>query len=218
VSIKILLADDHALLRNAFRALFDAQSDMEVVGEASTGCQALDIARRTRADVVLMDVRMPDLDGVEATRRIRADPALADTAILILTTFENDDYVTEALRAGALGFVGKGISPDDLLAAVRDTAAGQPTLSPTATRALIDSYVATPATAASTPSPPVEQLTPREREIVALIAIGLSNTDIAEKLFIAPLTVKTHAHHAMRKLEARDRAHLVALAYMNGLV
>ena len=216
--IRILLADDQALLRGTFRLLIEAEPDMEVVGEAGTGRQAAELTRANRPDVVVMDIRMPDLDGLAATGMITADPGLADTKILILTTFEDDDYVAQALRAGASGFLSKGADPAELLRAIRVVAAGEALLSPAATKGLITRYLAQPAATPDGASRRLESLTPREREIMALAATGLSNDDIAAKLFITPLTVKTHVNRAMFKLGARDRAQLVVIAYETGIV
>ncbi|HEY5396157.1 MAG TPA: response regulator transcription factor [Trebonia sp.] len=218
MTLRILLADDQALLRGTFRLLIEAEPDMEVVGEAGTGRQAAELTRANRPDVVVMDIRMPDLDGLAATGMITADPGLADTKILILTTFEDDDYVAQALRAGASGFLSKGADPAELLRAIRVVAAGEALLSPAATKGLITRYLAQPAATPDGASRRLESLTPREREIMALAATGLSNDDIAAKLFITPLTVKTHVNRAMFKLGARDRAQLVVIAYETGIV
>ncbi|AWN28182.1 response regulator transcription factor [Streptomyces sp. NEAU-S7GS2] len=217
MTIRVLLADDQALLRGTFRMLVDSAPDMEVVAEAATGREAVALTRSHRADLVLMDIRMPDLDGLAATRMISEDEDLAGVRVLVLTTFENDEYVAEALRAGASGFLGKGINPDELLDAIRVVAAGDSLLSPTATKSLIARFLAQPAPPCRTPSPQLAALTPREREVVALVAAGLSNDDIAERLFVTPLTAKTHANRAMTKLGARDRAQLVVIAYRTGL-
>lgn len=218
MTLRILLADDQALLRGTFRLLIEAEPDMEVVGEAGTGRQAAELTRANRPDVVVMDIRMPDLDGLAATGMITANPGLADTKILILTTFEDDDYVAQALRAGASGFLSKGADPAELLRAIRVVAAGEALLSPAATKGLITRYLAQPAATPDGASRRLESLTPREREIMALAATGLSNDDIAAKLFITPLTVKTHVNRAMFKLGARDRAQLVVIAYETGIV
>lgn len=218
MTLRVLLADDQALLRGTFRLLIDAEPDMEVVGEAGTGRQAADLARTEHPDVVVMDIRMPDLDGLTATEMISADPDLSGVKILILTTFEDDEYVARALRAGAGGFLGKGADPADLLRAIRVVAAGEALLSPAATKALITRYLAQPATTPDDASQRLADLTPREREIMALVATGLSNDDIAQQLFITPLTAKTHVNRAMFKLAARDRAQLVVIAYETGIV
>jgi DNA-binding NarL/FixJ family response regulator len=218
MTIRVLLADDQALLRGTFRMLIDSTPDMEVVGEAATGRAAVDLAGSLRADVVLMDIRMPELDGLAATRLICADSALAGVRVLILTTFEFDEYVAEALRAGASGFLGKGMRPAELLAAVRTVAAGDALLSPTATRSLITRFLAQPQRCADAGPSRLDALTPRERDLTSLVAVGLSNDEIAERLGLSPLTVKTHVNRAMAKIGARDRAQLVVAAYQCGLV
>jgi DNA-binding NarL/FixJ family response regulator len=219
VTIRVLIADDQLLIRAGFRVLIDSAEDLAVVGEASDGDQAVALAKSERADVVLMDIRMPGADGLEATRRISADEDLAGVKILILTTFELDEYVYLSLRAGASGFLGKGVDPDDLLAAIRLVAAGESLLSPAATRSLIARFLAQPSKVASAGAPARrEGLTEREREIVAMVAEGLTNDDIAGQVFISPMTVKTHVNRAMTKLDLRDRAQLVVAAYQSGLV
>jgi DNA-binding NarL/FixJ family response regulator len=218
MTIRVLLADDQALLRATFRLLLDATPDIEVVGEASTGAEAVEAARTSRADLVLMDIRMPDVDGIEATRRITEDDALAGVRVLILTTFETDDLVVTALRAGASGFLGKGVEPETLVDAIRTVAAGDQLLSPMATRALVERVLGQPERRSARTIPGVAELTPREAEIVALVASGLSNNEIAERLFISPATAKTHINRAMMKTAARDRAQLVVFAYESGLV
>jgi DNA-binding NarL/FixJ family response regulator len=215
---RVLLADDQALIRAGFRVLIDASSDLVVVGEATDGDEAVQLARTARADVVVMDIRMPGVDGLEATRRICADEDLAGVRVLVLTTFELDEYVLEALRAGASGFLGKGVEPADLLDAIRVVAAGESLLSPRATRALIGRYLSAPDRAPAAAPDSLAMLTEREREVVALVALGLSNEDIAQRLFVSPLTAKTHVNRAMSKLGARDRAQLVVAAYQSGLV
>ncbi|GAA1888726.1 response regulator [Streptantibioticus ferralitis] len=213
---RVVLADDQVLVRAGFRALLDAQPDIEVVGEAADGEQALRQVVQLRPDVVLMDIRMPVLDGLAATRRITGDPALADVKVVILTTFELDEYVFEAIRSGASGFLVKDTEPDELLRAVRAAVAGDALLSPGVTRRLIAEFAARskePAVAEG-----MEQLTEREREVMALVGIGLSNDEIARRLVVSPLTAKTHVSRAMVKLGARDRAQLVVLAYESGLV
>jgi DNA-binding NarL/FixJ family response regulator len=214
--IRVLLADDQALVRAGFRALLDAEPDIEVIGEAADGASAVRLASSTRPDVVLMDIRMPGVDGLEATRRIAADHALAHIRIVILTTFELDEYLFEALRVGAAGFLVKDTEPVELLRGVRAAAAGDALLSPRVTRRLIAEY----ASHARRPTPPrsLEQLTDREREVMALVAEGLSNEEIAGRLFLSPATAKTHVSRAMVKLGARDRAQLVVYAYEAGLV
>ncbi|MEV6349231.1 response regulator transcription factor [Actinoplanes sp. NPDC051851] len=212
--ISVMLADDQALVRAGFRALLDAEPDIRVVGEASDGVQAVSLVRAAHPDVVLMDIRMPGVDGLEATRRIAADPALAATRVVILTTFELDEYVFEALRTGASGFLVKDTEPIDLLRAVRAVAAGDALLSPSVTRRVIGEFAGR-----SRPSPPLalDQLTDREREVMSLVAEGLSNEEIAARLVISPATAKTHVSRTMIKLGARDRAQLVVYAYEAGL-
>ena len=218
MTIKVLLADDQILVRAGLKVLVDSAPDLEVVGEAATGHEAVRLARSARADVVLMDIRMPELDGLAATREIMADDDLAGVRVLVLTTFEVDEYVFQALRAGASGFLGKGAEPGDLLDAIRVVARGESLLSPLATQSLIARFLAQP-DRRPTPAPErLSVLTEREREIVALVATGASNDDIAEDLAVSPLTVKTHVSRALLKLGARDRAQLVVLAYETGLV
>ena len=214
--IRVLLADDQALVRAGFRALIDAQSDLTVIGEASDGAHAVRLAVRDRPDLVLMDIRMPGMDGLEATRRIVADPDCADVRIIILTTFELDEYLFEALRAGASGFLVKDTEPVDLLRGMRAVASGEGLLSPGVTRRLIEEF----AMRSRTPRPPeaLDGLTEREREVVALVGAGLSNDEIAAKLVVSPATAKTHVSRSMTKLGARDRAQLVVYAYEAGLV
>jgi DNA-binding NarL/FixJ family response regulator len=214
--IRILLADDQQLLRGGLRALLDAEADLEVVGEAGDGAEAARLAAAARPDVVLMDIRMPEVDGLEATRTITADPDLTDVRIVILTTFDLDEYVFEAIRVGAAGFLVKDTEPVDLIRAVRTVAAGDGLLSPRATRRLVEEYAsrAKPADLA----PELDQLTEREREVMSHAAAGLSNAEIAAVLVISPTTVKTHISRAMIKLGARDRAQLVVFAYESGLV
>ncbi len=222
MTIRVLLADDQALLRSAFRVLVDSEPDMEVVGEASDGAEAARLAGERQADVVLMDIRMPGTDGLAATRMISADPALAQVRVVILTTFEVDDYVVQSLRAGASGFLGKGSEPDELLAAIRVAAGGEALLSPAATKGLIARFLAQSGTDDTDRDPAraerLESLTVREREVLVQVAGGLSNDEIAERLEVSPLTVKTHVNRAMAKLGARDRAQLVVIAYESGLV
>jgi DNA-binding NarL/FixJ family response regulator len=213
---KVALVDDQALVRAGFSALLDAEDDIEVVGEAADGDEALRLLRRTRPDVVLMDIRMPGLDGIEATKQIAADATLASVHVIILTTFELDEYVFEGLRAGAAGFLVKDTHASELIRAIRVVAAGDALLSPAVTRRLIAEFStrsrATPRT------PAADNLTAREREVVSLIAAGLSNEEIADKLYMSVSTAKTHATRAMTKLGARDRSQLVVFAYQSGLV
>jgi DNA-binding NarL/FixJ family response regulator len=221
VTVRVVLADDQALVRAGFRMLLDAEEGFEVVGEAGDGDEAVEVVRATRPDVVLMDVRMPVLDGIAATRRIARDDALAGVRVLMLTTFELDEYVFEALRAGASGFLLKDVEPVDLLRAVRVVASGEGLLAPSVTRRLIAEFAARPPAAPATPPPAPPQLdalTEREREVVALVGAGLTNHELAERLVISPATAKTHVSRAMSKLDARDRAQLVVLAYESGLV
>jgi len=213
---RILVADDQAAVRAGFAALVAAQDEMEVVGEAGNGREAVDLARRTFPHVVLMDIRMPVLDGLEATRIICADPTLPDTRVLVLTTFDLDEYVYAALRAGASAFLLKDAGPDELLQAIRTVAAGDALLAPSVTRRLIAEFAARPDPQA--PPAELDELTPREREILELVAAGLSNADIARRLVISPLTAKTHVARVLAKLDCHDRAQLVTLAYETGLV
>jgi DNA-binding NarL/FixJ family response regulator len=215
--IRVVVADDQALVRVGVRTLLEAEADIEVVGDAETGSAAVEVVRAASADVVLMDIRMPGLDGLEATRRITADSSLAGVRILILTTFEIDEYVFEALRAGASGFLLKDADPEDLVRAVRVVAAGDALLSPAVTRRVVEEFVARPERLAASPAS-LEELTEREREVLGLIATGLSNDEIAEGLVISPATVRTHINRVMMKLAARDRAQLVVMAYEAGLV
>jgi len=215
--IRVALADDQALVRAGFRMLVDAEADMTVVGEADDGASAVDLVRDATPDVVLMDIRMPEIDGLEATQRITADKALAGVKVLILTTFELDEYVFEALRAGASGFLVKHTDPAELVRAIRVVAAGDALLSPSVTRRLIAAFASRPSRAAVSPAT-MELLTDREREVVALVAEGLSNDDIAEELVVSPATARTHVSRSMMKLGARDRAQLVVFAYQSGLV
>lgn len=215
MTIRVLLADDQALLRSTFRLLLDSAPDIEVVGEAATGSEAVKHARTDRADVILMDIRMPDMDGIEATRRISADENLAGVKVLILTTFEDDDLVIAALRAGAGGFLGKGVDPATLLDAVRTVAAGESLLSPQATKALISRFLSRPSAEPRTSNSGFAALTAREREVTDLVATGLSNDEIAQHLYISSATAKTHVNRAMMKTGARDRAQLVVFTYEN---
>jgi DNA-binding NarL/FixJ family response regulator len=217
--IGVLVADDQALIRAGFAALISSAPDLEVVGEASDGADAMRQCAALTPDVVLMDIRMPGVDGLQATKAISADPDLAGVHVLILTTFEADEYVVAALRAGAAGFLGKGVEPAELLDAIRVVAAGDSLLSPRATRTLIDRFLAQPSEVQLTSSPAeLAVLTEREREIVTLVGRGLSNDQIADQLYLSPLTAKTHVNRAMAKLGARDRAQLVVIAYQCGLV
>ncbi|WP_427917731.1 response regulator transcription factor [Streptomyces sp. cg40] len=219
MTIRVLLADDQALLRATFRILIDTCEGMEVVGEAADGAEAIALAAEHRPDLVLMDIRMPGTDGLTATSAICSDPALSGTRVLILTTFEVDEYVAQALRAGASGFLGKDVTAEALLAGIRTVASGESLLSPLATRTLISRFLATPAPSARlATSDRLDVLTAREREIMAMAAEGHSNDEIAEQLYVSPLTVRTHVHRAMTKLDARDRAQLVVMAYQSGLV
>jgi DNA-binding NarL/FixJ family response regulator len=216
--IRVLLADDQALIRAGFRVLLDSVDDIEVVGEAVDGAQAVELAASTRADIVLMDIRMPRVDGLEATRRIAASEDLAGVRVLILTTFEADEYVYEALRAGASGFLVKDTEPADLLQAVRVVARGDALLSPGITRRLIADIIARPHPGQGIDVTRLRDLTDREREVLTLIGGGLSNDEIAAKLYVSPLTAKTHVSRILTKLGARDRAQLVVTAYETGLV
>ena len=213
--IRILVADDQMLVRAGFRALLGAEDGIEVVAEAPDGEQAVSLARSQRPDVVLMDIRMPGLDGLEASRRILSDPALADVRVVILTTFETDEYIFEAIRLGASGFLVKDTEPADLIKAIRVVAAGESLLSPGVTRRLIEEF----AKRAKEPLalPGIGELTEREREVMGLVALGLSNDEIAQRLVVSPATAKTHVSRIMIKLRARDRAQLVVFAYESGL-
>jgi DNA-binding NarL/FixJ family response regulator len=220
MNIQVVIADDQALLRGGFKALLESAPDIIVVAEASDGAEAVEAARRHLADVVLMDIRMPNVDGLEATRRISGDPALSRVKVLIVTTFESDEYVYEALRAGASGFLLKDTEPADLIQAVRVVARGDALLSPSVTRRLVQDIAGRRGSQARPrlPTSLLQSLTEREREVLALVAQGLSNDEIAAKLYLSPLTAKTHVSRAMSKLGARDRAQLVVTAYETGLV
>ena len=215
-SIRVVVADDQALVRSGFLALLRAEEGIEVVGEAADGVEAVKIAKLERPDVILMDIRMPEMDGLEATRVITADPALAAVRILILTTFDLDAYVHEALRAGASGFLLKATLPPELLAAVRIVATGEALLAPSITRRLIEDFVRRPV--AHGPDPRLDQLTSREREVLTAVAKGQSNAELADELFMSHATAKTHVSHLLTKFAARDRAQLVVIAYETGLI
>ena len=214
--VRVVLADDQALIRAGFRALIDSAPDLTVVGEAEEGESAIELLRSTRADVVLMDIRMPGMDGLAATREICADEDFAGVKIIVLTTFELDEYVIQAVQAGASGFLGKGVGPSELLDGIRSVAAGDALLSPKATRTLLARFSGSSTVGLDLGA--LEALTEREREMMTLAAHGLSNQDIADRAFLSPLTVKTHINRAMMKLDLRDRAQLVVLAYQTGLV
>ncbi|GAA2499380.1 response regulator [Streptomyces longisporus] len=215
MTIRVLLADDQTLVRAAFAMLVESARDMEVVGQAATGREAVALARSERADLVVMDIRMPDLDGIEATRLIAADEDLAGVRVLVLTTYDTDENIVEALRAGASGFLVKDTRPAELLDAIRTVAAGEALLSPGPTARLIERFLRSPS-APATGGP--ECLSDREREVLTLLARGLNNTEIGEALGLSPLTAKTHVSRIMGKLGARDRAQLVIVAYESGLV
>jgi len=218
VSIRVLLADDQALVRAGFRALLDAQPDVSVVAEAADGRDAVSLAAAEKPDVVLMDIRMPVMDGLAATREIASDPGLAGVHVVVLTTFAEDEYVFEAIRSGASGFLVKDTEPAELVHAVRVVAGGDALLSPGVTRRLIEEFAVRSSPAGSSVAAALAVLTDREREVVALVAGGLTNDDIAERLVVSPATAKTHVSRAMGKLGCRDRAQLVVLAYESGLV
>ena len=214
--IRVAVVDDQALVRVGIRVLLQDEEDVELVGEAADGEAALALVRQSRPDVVLMDVRMPGMDGIEALRQIVAETALAGTRVIMLTTFDLDEYVFDALRAGASGFLMKDTEPEELLRAVRVVAQGESLLSPTVTRRVIREFAVRPA-AKAPPHQSLDALTDRERQVVALVAEGLSNDEIASRLFVSPATVRTHVGRAMMKLDARDRAQLVVFAYQSGL-
>ena len=216
MTVRVVLADDQSVVRAGFRALLDLTADLVVVGEAADGAEAVDVARLTRPDVVLMDVRMPVLDGIAATGRIAADPHLDRTRVLVLTTFEIDEYVFEALCAGASGFLLKDVEPDELCEAVRTVAGGQALLAPAVTQRVIDEFSRQRSPGAVRPER-LDVLTARELEVVRLVAAGLTNAEIGSHLVMSPLTAKTHVSRAMGKLRARDRAQLVVIAYETGL-
>jgi DNA-binding NarL/FixJ family response regulator len=215
--IRVVLADDQALVRSGFRALLDSEDDIEVVGEAADGADAVALARQRRPDVVLMDIRMPGVDGLTAARRITEDASLAAVKVLVLTTFDNDEYVYEALSLGASGFLVKHTEPVELIRAVRVVAAGEALLSPGVTRRLIAAFAGGPARRPVADDAVTRSLTTREREVVGLVAEGMSNGEIAERWYVSQATVRTHVSRAMTKLGARDRAQLVVLAYRSGL-
>jgi DNA-binding NarL/FixJ family response regulator len=214
VSIKVLVADDQVLVRAGFRQLLEREADLDVVGEAADGLEAVELARRVHPDVVVMDIRMPNLDGLEATRRLRTGQP--GPRVLVLTTFDLDEYVFEALRAGASGFLLKDAAPEELVSAVRLVAAGEALLAPSVTRRVIEEFART--TAPAPVNPGLDELTAREREVLLLVARGLSNAEIARELFLTQGTVKTHVAHILRKLDARDRVQAVIVAYESGLV
>ncbi|MFD4443851.1 response regulator [Nocardia sp. NPDC058519] len=214
--IRVLLVDDQPLIRSGFRALLDIEDDIEVVAEAADGREGVELARTHLPDIALIDIQMPVVDGIEATRRIAADPALSGVHVVILTNYGLDEYVFDALRAGAAGFLVKDIEPEDFLHAIRVAARGDALLAPSITRRLIHRYVTQPRT--PSPGTALDELTTREREAVVLVAQGLSNDEIARHMVISPHTAKTHINRAMTKLHARDRAQLVVLAYESGLV
>jgi DNA-binding NarL/FixJ family response regulator len=218
MTIRVVLADDQALIRAGFKALIDSAPDLTVVAEAATGAEAVSVTRSSRADVVLMDIRMPDMDGIAATHLITTDDDLAGVRVVMLTTFEADDLVVEAVRAGASGFLGKSVEPAELLGAIRIVADGDALLSPRATRGLLEQLANDTNRLPVTEPEEFKLLTPRERELMTLVATGLNNDDIGDRLHLSPLTVKTHVNRAMMKLGARDRAQLVVLAYEGGLV
>jgi DNA-binding NarL/FixJ family response regulator len=218
MTIRVLLADDQPLLRMAFKGIIDSAPDLAVVGEASTGREAVELARQTHVDIVVMDIRMPDIDGLTATRLITANDDLAGVRVLIITTFDIDQHVFQALRAGASGFLGKGIEPEELIEAIRTVNRGDALLSPTATKALIGRFLDQPGHHSSSTPDRLTALTDREREILTLVGTGMSNQQIAEQLVVSPHTVKTHVKRTMVKLGAHDRAQLVVIAYETGLV
>jgi len=217
VTVRVAVADDQPLIRTGLRTLIEHAPDLELVGEATDGEEAVEVARSHRPDVVLMDIRMPLLDGIEATRRITADTALAAVRVVVLTTFDADDYVHAAIRAGASGFLLKDAPPEDVLDAIRVVARGDALLAPSITRRLIEELAALPEPGRP-PPPLLDVLTEREREVLVQVGRGLSNTEIGTALFVSPATAKTHVSHVMTKLDARDRAQLVVIAYETGLI
>jgi DNA-binding NarL/FixJ family response regulator len=214
---RVILADDQPMVRAGFRALLDSRDDVEVVGEAATGTEAVAQVRALHPDVVVMDIRMPDMDGLEATRQITGDRTLSDTHVLVLTTFELDEYVFGALRSGASGFLLKGGEPADLVQAIRVVAAGDSLLAPSVTRRLIETYVSQPEPAPTSEPDGLDELTAREREVLILVAAGLNNAEIAGILQLSPLTAKTHVSRILMKLGARDRVQLVVIAFQSGI-
>ena len=217
MSIGVLIVDDQALVRAGFRMILEAEEDVEVVGEAADGREAVAEAQRLKPDVVLMDVRMPEMDGIEATRRLLADDGAA-TKVVMLTTFDMDEYVYDALRAGASGFLLKDVPPEQLVAGIRAVASGDALLAPSVTRRVIEEFVRRPPASVRTLPPKLSELTTRELEVLKLIARGLSNSEIANELFVSETTVKTHVAHVLMKLDLRDRVQAVVLAYESGLV
>lgn len=218
MTIRVLLADDHALLRAGLGVLMDSEPDLELAGEATTGREAAELAAEIRPDVVVMDIRMPDMDGLTATRMIAENESLTSVRILILTTFEIDEYVFDALQAGASGFLGKASGPGELLDGIRTVASGDALLSPRATKSLIAHFLSRPGRPSRATPEQLTILTERERQILSMVAAGMSNDEIADDLVLSPATVKTHVNRTMTKLGARDRAQLVMLAYQTGLV
>lgn len=218
MTIRVLLADDQALIRAGFALIIDSEPDLEIVGQAVNGREAVELARTARADVVLMDIRMPEVDGIEATKQIAADEDLAGVRVLVLTTFENDENVFHSLRAGASGFLGKGVAPDELIRAIKIVSGGDSLLSPKATQSLISRFLNEGEHRRGAVPESLGGLTDREREVLALVAHGLSNDEVAAKLYLSPLTVKTHVNRTMTKLGVRDRAQLVVHAYQSELV
>jgi DNA-binding NarL/FixJ family response regulator len=218
VSLGVLIADDQALVRAGFRMILEAEEDMEVVGEAADGREAVEEARRLWPDVVLMDVRMPDVDGIEATRRLLGDDGAAAVKVVMLTTFDMDEYVYDALRAGASGFLLKDVPPEQLVDGIRAVASGDALLAPSVTRRVIEEFVRRPPDSVRTAPPELAELTARELEVLKLVARGLANAEIAKELFISATTVKTHVAHVLMKLKLRDRVQAVVFAYESGLV
>jgi DNA-binding NarL/FixJ family response regulator len=218
VTIRVLLADDQELVRTGFRMILAGEEGIEVVGEASNGREALERAIRLRPDVIVMDIRMPVMDGLEATRRLVAEEGIGDARVLVLTTFDADDHVVQALRAGASGFLLKDVAPEDFVKAIRTVAAGDALIAPSVTRRLLVRFAELPSPGDSLHAENLSQLTEREHEVLRLVALGLSNREIAERLTLAEPTIKTHVSHLLLKLELRDRAQLVVLAYESGVV